>query len=160
MKLVERVAHLFPNRIIYKTPEDEAGEKPYLHRFYLFPFWGRNSDEARTFPLAIYLHHICMSDMDRHLHDHPWAFLSIILDGGYTEEVPHKTKGLPELSRNVRRRFSVALRKATALHRVRLHGDEEPIWSLVFAGPRIREWGYQTEDGWVDEKTYWSSEQR
>jgi hypothetical protein len=92
------------------------------------------------------------------LHDHPWSFISIILDGGYTEEVPHLTRGLPALSRNVRKRFSAKLRRATDLHRVRLHGNEEPIWSLMLVGSRLREWGYQTEDGWIYWKEYWAND--
>jgi hypothetical protein len=36
----------------------------------------------------IYLHHFLKSDYDRALHDHPWASLSIILKGEYTEHTP------------------------------------------------------------------------
>ena len=50
----------------------------YLRRFAIFrcPWFG------------IYLHHIIRSDADACLHDHPWAFVSIILAAGYYEETP------------------------------------------------------------------------
>lgn len=32
-------------------------------------------------------HHILREDNDRHPHDHPWAFRSLILKGGYLEEL-------------------------------------------------------------------------
>lgn len=34
---------------------------------------------------AIRLHHWSGSDDERHLHDHPWPFLTIVLKGGYTD---------------------------------------------------------------------------
>ncbi len=164
MSLIQRVANLFPSRTIYKTPADEAEQQPYLTRYYVFPFWGRkndksNDDDTRTFPYAIYLHRIFQSDTDRHLHDHPWSFISIILEGGYTEEVPHPIHGITAtFQRNVRNRWSAKLRRATDLHRVRLHGNEEPIWSLMLVGPREREWGYETEEGWIHWKDYWAND--
>lgn len=29
-----------------------------------------------------------------------------------------------------------------------------PTWTLVFHGPKRETWGYLTEDGWMDYKTY------
>ena len=37
-------------------------------------------------------------------------------------------------------------------HRLELH--EGPVWSLVFMGRKVREWGFQTEDGWVHHEDY------
>src|SRR4051812_9607864 len=34
---------------------------------------------------GVYVHEIHRPDVDRDLHDHPWAFASFILSGGYTE---------------------------------------------------------------------------
>lgn len=33
------------------------------------------------------IHHIAQPDNDRHLHDHPWNARTIILNGGYIEEI-------------------------------------------------------------------------
>lgn len=135
-------------------PEDN----PYMIRWRLF--------ECPLF--RIYLHKICRSDDDRHLHDHPFNFVSIILRGGYDEYRPHvNTIGLNVVAR---RRFlppTFVVRKATDLHRLDLIGKWihfigedrfekvcRPAWTLVFAGRRLRQWGFQTEQGWVDHKQY------
>lgn len=34
---------------------------------------------------AIYIHHILISDQDKDMHDHPWNFTSVILEGAYRE---------------------------------------------------------------------------
>ncbi len=159
MSLLQSIANLFPNRTIYRSKADEEAGIPYLTRYFVFPFWGRksdktNDDNTRSFPYAIYLHRIWRSDNDQFLHDHPWSFITVILGGGYTEEVPHITRGLPALSRNVRNRFNAKIVRSTDLHRVRLHGKEEPAWSLMLVGPRVRDWGFQTNDGWVYWKDY------
>jgi len=60
--------------------DDETGEV-YLRRFFL---WNGKLTPGEYKP-RIYLHHILRSDKDRHLHDHPWDYSSIILKGGYFE---------------------------------------------------------------------------
>ena len=34
---------------------------------------------------AVYIHQILRSDQDRDMHDHPWNFTSVILEGAYRE---------------------------------------------------------------------------
>ena len=41
--------------------------------------------------LGVYTHRIYRSDYARCEHDHPWSFLTIILRGGYEEEIDGKT---------------------------------------------------------------------
>ena len=56
-----------------KPPDFVIGpaDNPYLYRWFLLP---RN-------PVAnVYLHRFFRDDEDRALHDHPWPFLSIVLD--------------------------------------------------------------------------------
>src|SRR6266853_6456811 len=57
----------------------------------------------------IRLHHILRSDNDRHYHDHPFDFVSLILSGGYIEHRPNQPQRLylPK---------SVLVRKAKDLH--------------------------------------------
>jgi hypothetical protein len=139
----------------YRQPDFVIGDptSPYLRRWWVIP---RN----RFF--NIYLHHICRSDDDRALHDHPWASCSIILKGGYWEHTPD--------GRFWRKPGSVRFRRATAAHRLELSQESvfvthaaywtkqvervtirTPAWTLFITGPRVREWGFLCPKGW----THW-----
>jgi hypothetical protein len=50
-----------------------------------------------------------------------------------------------------RRWLSLVYRKATDLHRIEL---DKPCWTLFIRGPSCREWGFLTDDGWVDWRKY------
>ncbi|MCC7419836.1 MAG: hypothetical protein IT428_06130 [Planctomycetaceae bacterium] len=109
---------------------------------------------------GVFFHRIFRDDADRHLHDHPWPFVSLILKGGYFEELPARFYQLPLRNNPVRVEsrtwkppLSIIRHAATDLHRITLN-DGRPAWTLVFIGRRCREWGFQTEDGWIDWKTY------
>ena len=108
----------------------------YMRRFFRFGRPNTNGATARY-------HQILRSDDDRHLHDHPWDFISVILDGSYVEttesgEVEHG-------------RGSVLTRSAESAHRLTL---KAPVWSFVITAPARRRWGFHTEDGWVPWRTY------
>jgi hypothetical protein len=114
----------------------------YLRRYYVY--------RGKRRP-HIYLHHIIRSDYDRACHDHPWGFTSLILWGGYLEHQemacePDGDGGY--FNWTTRRRPGTIIRhKATDLHRLEL---TKPAWTLVFTGPREREWGFRTTDkGWI-----------
>lgn len=107
----------------------------YLLRWHVIP---RN-------PLFnIYLHHFRRSDDDRALHDHPWPWMSIMLDGSYTEHT------IADGGVHHRRRYNAgAVRFGTPwkAHRIELtHG---PCWTLFVTGPRIRSWGFHCPARWV-----------
>lgn len=88
----------------------------------------------------VFLHRFLRSDMDRCKHDHPWTFITIILRGGYYEEM--------EGGKFWRKPGSVLYRTAETSHRIEV-GSHSPLpWSLVFVGPKRREWGFLTKDGW------------
>ncbi|BCP41478.1 hypothetical protein MINTMi27_15710 [Mycobacterium intracellulare] len=122
-------------------------DDPYLLRWFVIP---RNSF------FNIYLHKFMRSDDDRALHDHPWWFASLILKGEYYE---HRSDG----TRRHRRAGSLAFRRPNTLHRVELVSDyqyelspqmlwrriENPTWTLLFTGPKIRNWGFACPKGWV-----------
>ena len=55
---------------------DREDNEPYLERYYIF------LRDRKTFPFNIFIHRFLKSAPDD-LHDHPWAFFSIILSGGY-----------------------------------------------------------------------------
>lgn len=117
----------------------------YLRRYMLF--------YSRFF--CIYIHRFLKSDDETH-HDHPWNFLTYIVEGSYTEEllkssVYDKFKVWPvrfKKSQNHREAGSIAYKRATDIHRVIVDKerteeeiDEAPL-TVCFIGPRIREWGF------------------
>lgn len=110
---------------------------------------------------GVYLHHLMRSDVDRHLHDHPWAFWSLILWRGYCEVEPYLGQGSPaffdrsrprERARLTwRRPLSLIRHRAIDRHQLALAA---PAWSLIWVGPRVREWGFETEQGWIRWEDY------
>lgn len=85
----------------------------------------------------VYLHEILRSDEDRCLHDHPWSFVTIILWGGYREQM--------RLGTFWRRPGRLLVRPALTAHRIEV---DRPAWSLVVVGPKWRRWGFFTSRGW------------
>ncbi len=65
----------------YKLILDRDTNEDYLHRYYLF------IKDRVKFPINLTLHLIVKSDSPI-FHDHPWAFGTLILKGGYWEHVP------------------------------------------------------------------------
>ena len=120
----------------FDIPDRSNPANTYLRRWYLVstPWFG------------IYMHAIFLPDRDPWMHDHPWSFVSIVLKGGYLEG----------LGNGVRHRW-----RAGSIHRLRhvdAHAirslDRTPTWTLILRGPRRRDWGYHTDQGWVDHATY------
>lgn len=106
---------------------------------------------------GVRLHNILRSDLDRELHDHPFAFLTIILAGGYYEYRPVSglwaPDGLPIVERKWHGPGSILFRRSTDLHRLELKRDEAgrelPAWTFVFRTRYARDWGFLTVRGWV-----------
>jgi hypothetical protein len=100
---------------------------------------------------AVYIHQILRSDQDRDMHDHPWNFTSVILEGAYRE-----ASSYPPLFDKVyvRDYYSgdVIEHKAEDAHKLTLVSDQ--VWTLVFVSGRERVWGYQTPSGWVPHDEY------
>lgn len=117
-------------RFFHRPPDFVIGEG-YLLRWWIVP---------RNRFCNVYLHRINRSDDDRALHDHPWRNLSILLRGAYREVTPEGSR--------VRRAGAIVLRRATQLHRLEV--VDGPVWTLFVTGPRVREWGFQCPQGWVD----------
>ena len=105
-------------------------KRPYMIRYSLIetPWFG------------IKLHVFLRSDDDC-LHDHPWGFMSFILAGEYIE--------VTDAGQNLRKRFSLAFRRAEHRHRVVLVDGLQPVVTFLINGPRRREWGFWTPKGWV-----------
>jgi len=120
-------------RIIY----DRDNNEPYLARYYLF------LKDRENFPFNIFLHKFLKSDPDD-LHNHPWPYTSIPLWPGYWE---HTVNG-----KIWRGPLSIRHAPASTFHRIELEGDH--CWSLFIPGKKIQDWGFQTENGWVNNEEY------
>lgn len=124
----------------------------YLRRWHLIP---------RNKFFNVYLHQFLGSDDDRALHDHPWPFLSWIIKGEYDELTPgwYFDQDRLSLKRTMRKRWSVAYRPAKWAHRVQLlqvmaddcptRWVDQPAWTIILTGPKIRPWGFHCPQGWV-----------
>jgi len=111
------------------------GTSPLLIRYKLFAIG----------PAGVYLHKFLRSDYDRALHDHPWAFITLILTPGY-HEVHDNNPNREEVTQwNGPGR--ILYRPAKWRHRVVIK-DGQPTWTLVLVGPRQRKWGFWLDDGW------------
>lgn len=86
--------------------------------------------------LNVYLHQLDAPVWHPQCHDHPWGFVAILIRRGYTEKVNNKDfRRLPG---------SVLFRPATFAHNVITpYGTS---WSVIFAGPKSREWGFKPCD--------------
>lgn len=107
-------------------------EHPYLVRWTLFTVFG----------LSLKLH-IFVGDDPEDLHDHPWAFFSLLLAGSYAE--------VTESGVTMRHAPSIVYRPAKWKHRVMSHPGAV---SLVLSFPRVREWGFWPDGKWVKWSTY------
>lgn len=115
----------------------------YLERWELRP-------RTKAGPNA-YLHHIVGGDPDRHLHDHPWDNTSIILKGGYWEQITN-TGSIDRFL--YRPEGSVVNRMAETPHKIVMYEGMEDCWSLFITGPVRRVWGFHTEDTWTPFNEY------
>lgn len=138
-----------------RDPDFAVGgvENPYLRRWFVIP---RN----RFF--NIYLHQFLRDDDDRALHDHPWAWCSILLQGMYREHTadrPVRLRIAPSLKfSGPRRAHRIELMSAfwaendfdlaCDIHRER-PADKAPCWTLFITSPRVRTWGFHCPKGWV-----------
>lgn len=125
-----------------------VGRRFYIGRSHLGDYMRRWLIQTPWF--TIRLHHILRPDSGRDHHDHPWDFTSRILKGGYMEERP----GIHDESiLHIHTRGAVIRRKAEDLHTIR-QVSPGGVWTFVLTGPRRREWGFQTPEGWVHWKQY------
>jgi hypothetical protein len=118
-----------------------AERTPYLHLDgYMERFW-----LLRTRWVSARVHRILRSDHDRDLHDHPWHYATVILRGGYWEVTDAGERWYGP--------GSVLVRRATHLHRLVLPAGQSTTTLFLHTRKR-RAWGFRTERGWVDWRTY------
>lgn len=121
--------------IRYRKPDITVGQT-YLKRWHLIP--------ENSF-LNVYYHELRASDLDRHLHDHPYFFSSFILEGGYLE---HTEQGI--VNRKV---GHINLHNPWYVHRLVMK-DRYGANTIFITAPKIRKWGFKTEDGWIPNDQY------
>jgi hypothetical protein len=104
--------------------------------------------------LACRIHNVLRSDNDRHMHDHRWASLSIVLRGGYYEVTPrdqaqHPRDDRREFERRWRGPGSVIFRRhSTSRHRLDVP-EGKTCWTLFLMIGKPQDWGFYTEHGRV-----------
>lgn len=122
-KFLHRITANRPMRLI------EIKGEPYLERYFIASLFGRQ----------IWLHRFVRDDAERHVHDHPWSALSVILTGGYTEEVMEDVD-LPSgyiqsIHWSVRHK-ALGFNWIPASKKHRISSVIEGTWSLMLVGKR------------------------
>lgn len=122
----------------------------YMRRWWILPY--------TRFGFGVRVHEILTSDMDPHLHDHPWAFITIILRGGYFEQRPYSYDPAMPLRgdldqyprRWIRERWhgpgSILFRRHDDWHRLEAHPDAQgPTVTLFITFKYRHQWGFWVE---------------
>lgn len=128
---------LFPNRIskesrqwkIWRWYDIVLDGKLYLSRLNLI-----------TTPwFSVKLHWIHRPDPDRHMHSHPWSFVSFVLRGGYEEYESKHPDRLPGRLREIRWFNYKNTITAHRISKVKPH-----TLTLILSGPKDRQksWGF------------------
>lgn len=116
--------------------------EPYIYRWHL----------VRSPVANVYFHIQVADDPERPLHDHPWDNVSVIVAGGYKELISH-TAQVPTVASTIimlRNPGDVIWRAGAWPHRLLLRDGVPYTMTIFTTGPKVREWGFWTKDGWVN----------
>lgn len=127
---------------------DREDNEPYLERYYVF------LKNRRRFPFNVFIHKFLKSDPDD-VHDHPWAYATLILKGGYYEWIP-QFDDLGKMTCEIRKwrgpgHFRIC--SPNSYHRIELK-DGVTAWTMFMPGPYKREWGFLVNDKWIENGKY------
>ena len=128
----------------------------YMLRWWLVPYSNTADGEGcgpvswrrpiakllQFFGIAVRIHVIIRSDDARAMHNHPWWFVSLILQGGYLEYRPLYTNG--RYYGNSSKHYSagsIIFRRARDVHRLHLF-PKQSVLTLFITGPRKKSWGF------------------
>lgn len=151
-------------------PLNHEDGRLYMGRWWLLPKWMleiTDDDEGsrclrpkKWLPFGLRIHHIATADYDRHLHDHPFTFISLLLRGWYVEQRPiqidpcFETDGDTETCNTTYRKTgSIALRRAVARHAIN-KVSPGGCWTLVLTFNKVQWWGFYTPAGKVHWQEY------
>lgn len=136
-----------PRLIAYSQNKPYFDLEGYMERHWVFEY------APYTLGYSARIHKILRSDSDRAYHDHPWPYITVILDGGYFETTPVYNKG--GIFQGERTEFygkgSVLVRPANHMHRLALP-DGKPATTLFICGRWKQDWGFIPNPRW---KIYW-----
>jgi hypothetical protein len=122
----------------FKTPYSHIDD--YMGRWWLMPRCLLTKDEHGNLfphawlPFSVRIHHIMRADNERDLHDHPFNYRTIILQGWYHEEDVFGQM-------HVRHQGDTAAACAQTFHRI-AEVPKKGVWTLFIMGPRINSWGF------------------
>ena len=160
LSLIRWLASKLPRREILVDGEE------YLDRYYiagpmpdgLARLWKSETPTERLPWLrrTWYLHRFHRPDEDRHLHNHPWQALGLILYGGYIELRSEDGGGI--VSRLVKAGDKQVIRPNT-YHTISSLLDENmnnsrEVWTLFGVGERVQGWGFLVDGEHVPWREY------
>lgn len=126
----------------------------YMNRYWMYnPFIDNKSELGAIYPdePSSRLHHILRADNDRHLHNHPWDAISVIMKGWYKER-------LEDGSLIVRKEGDVNVINHDCFHRIE-EVSEGGVWTFFTTFGYQHPWGFNTEEGFVDSRAYFAKYQ-
>lgn len=96
-----------------------------------------------------YIHRFIRSDEDRALHDHPWPWVTVLLDGSYWEHLPADPNDPAGPTKREKRSPGdiVVRRDAARPHRIEID-EGRPVTTLFLTAEKTREWGFWCSQGW------------
>lgn len=157
MKLPEPALEALRDQFLFNSHSDEWSileeeVTPYNHLHGYMNRWWVEKPAALGASVGVdsacRIHQILRSDADRHLHDHPWPYTTIILAGGYWE--------VTDTTDPQGRWYgpgSVLQRPATAAHKLILPVGKT-CWTMFMTGPYAQGWGFITKKGKVPWREY------
>jgi hypothetical protein len=178
--VIAHVAVYLPDYLIRRakrTPYFHLRDGDYMRRWWLVPYLQRKYRTEGTklvvdgtgpvsfwrrpiawviqrCGLAIRVHEIMDSDRHRHPHNHPWWYVTIIMDGWYWED-----RYAPD-GRHLGGQFHgpghILFRRANSFHSLTLPGGPHgsKVTTLFITGTKSQPWGFVTEEGFVPHMTY------
>jgi hypothetical protein len=94
---------------------------------------------------SIYIHGIYAPDQDKHLHNHPWDYKSLVLKGSYIEETTVGT--------NILSPGTFTSRSGESYHKIKKLLTKS-VYTLFIVTPVKRVWGYQVDGKWMHNEEY------
>jgi hypothetical protein len=155
------VAFVCSQPIIMRRLIARARRTPYSHlpsymdRFWLFNAYGPN---CRAWLPSIRIHHILREDYDRHPHDHPWEWRTIVLRGWYWE---HRLafRDVPGMfSVHFRPPGSTAAMSLGEFHRIS-RVSPGGAWTMFITWGRPQSWGFYVDGKKIDRRDYLPKDQ-
>lgn len=126
----------------------------YMLRWWLVPYG------TGPFGVSARIHEILRSDDDRHFHDHPWWYVTIILRGGYWEVTPAIIElwrghwvNIGVVKREWRGPGTVLFRRAKTWHRLEIP-EGQTCTTLFITGPYSNAWGFLVDGEKVHHDDY------